>query len=324
MGHAGFFGIGAYIQAVMTTFNLMPIKQARFADIFYSLSNSHNILEKFGQGFTLIFKGFVELLASCGLLVGGKNIYGADVLVFPPGIALLAAVCITVLIAFLIGMPVLKLKGHYLAMATLGFGIIIHTLVVSIDIFGLADGIHSVPPFPLLPGIEVSGKIDARIGNYYIAAFVLVVGVILALNLIHSRIGRALRAIHGNEQAASSLGINASRYKLLTFVASAVFAAIGGAFLVHYNGGIGPSDIDVMKSVRYVAIVAAGGMDSLWGVLYMGFFLNFISLRGVFGSFDDIFFACILIVIMLFLPKGLIRMSYVESLRNKIFKRMKN
>ena len=80
------------------------------------------------------------------------------------------------------------------------------------------------------------------------------------------------------------MGVNTAKYKLNIFVLSAVFAAVAGVLLTHYNGGIGPSEASVMKSVRYVAIVAIGGMANLWGALIMGFLLNFLSLRGYFGS----------------------------------------
>ena len=131
--------------------------------------------------------------------------------------------------------------------------------------------------------------------------------MVLAINLVHSRVGRALRSIHESEEAAHSLGINTYRYKLATFVLSAVFAAVGGALLTHYNGSIGPSEATVMKSVRYVAIVAVGGMANLWGALVMGVLLNFLSLRGVFGHYDDAVFGAILIAMMLFAPQGLLR-----------------
>jgi branched-chain amino acid transport system permease protein len=292
MGHAGFFGIGAYVQAVITTYDLTPFRDT----------------------------GFVSFLHSIGFLIEGKNVYGTSILYASPWIALVLALLITAGIAFLIGIPVLKLKGHYLAMATLGFSIIIYSLVYSIDLLGSADGKSGVPPFTLFPGVEVSGRMDARIGNYYIAAVVLVLGLLVALHLVHSRVGRALRAIHGNQPAAESLGINASRYKLYTFVLSAVFAALGGCFLAHYNAAIGPTDIDVMKSVRFVAVVAVGGMDSLWGVVYAGIILNFISLREVFKGFDDVFFACILIVVMLILPRGLFRFSYIRVIGDNLRK----
>ena len=99
------------------------------------------------------------------------------------------------------------------------------------------------------------------------------------------------------------------------FVLSAALAALGGVFLTHYNGGIGPSEASVMKSVRYVAIVAVGGMANLWGALFMGVLLNFLSLRGSFGSYDDAVFGLILLAIMLFAPDGLLRAEFVRRLR---------
>jgi branched-chain amino acid transport system permease protein len=111
------------------------------------------------------------------------------------------------------------------------------------------------------------------------------------------------------------MGINTARYKLYTFVLSAVFAAIAGVLLTHYTGGISPSDAGVMKSVRYVAIVAIGGMASLWGALAMGGVLNFLSLRGLFGSYDDAVFGAILIIIMLFAPEGVLRLTLWSKLK---------
>ena len=111
------------------------------------------------------------------------------------------------------------------------------------------------------------------------------------------------------------VGVNTARYKLATFVLSAVFAAVGGIFLTHYNGGIGPSEATSIKSVRYVAVVAVGGMDNLWGALFMSMLLNFLSLRGYFGNYDDAVFAAILLVIMLFFPDGLLRAPGLRNLR---------
>ena len=88
----------------------------------------------------------------------------------------------------------------------------------------------------------------------------------------------------------------------------AVFASFAGVLLTHYNGGIGPSEASIMKSVRYVAIVAVGGMANLWGALIMGVVLNFLSLRGLFGSYDDAVFGLILILIMLFAPGGILNL----------------
>ncbi len=278
LGHAGFFAIGGYLSAALTTRSLVPFKEA----------------------------ALVRLLDSCGLLHAGKDLYGAELLVVTPWAAAVFAVLVAALIAVAIGIPVLKLKGHYLAMATLGFGIIIYRLVLATPWFGEADGISGVPPFQLFSGVTVSGETSVRIMNYYLAWGVLLSGLVLLINLMQSRIGRALRAIHGSEEAADAMGVNIARFKLQTFVLSAVFAAIAGVLLTHYNGGIGPSEAGVMKSVRYVAIVAVGGMAHLWGAMFMGVLLNFLSLRGVFGSYDDAVFGLILIVIMLFAPDGIL------------------
>ena len=297
LGHAGFFAIGGYLAAALTTRNLIPFQDTSIV-------------------------GFLDRL---GLLMNSQDMYGEQLLTVQPWAACLFALALTVLIAFLIGIPVLKLKGHYLAMATLGFGTIIHRIVLATPYFGEADGISDVPGFTLLPKVGgvgplmVSGDFNARVANYYIACLLLIVGMVLLLNLIDSRIGRALRAIHGSEEAAEAMGINTSRAKLHVFVLSAVYAALAGVFLVHYNGSIGPGEAGVMKSVRYVALVAVGGMANLWGAMTMGIVLTFLSMRGVFGSYDDAVFGLILIVIMLFAPEGIMALrlpSLVNRFRN--------
>ncbi|MFZ5797941.1 MAG: branched-chain amino acid ABC transporter permease [Desulfobulbus sp.] len=278
IGHAGFFAIGGYLSSALT---------------------SHDFSAHAG---TL----FMRTLDRAGLLLHHQSLYGESLLSFQPWLAFAIAVAVAILIAFLLGIPVLKLKGHYLAMATLGFGIIIYRIVLAAEFFGEADGISEVPPFILLPGLSVSGDFAARVQNYYIAWGLLLAGMLLLLNLINSRTGRALRAIHGSEEAAEAIGVNTARAKLYTFVLSAAFAAVAGSFLAHFNGGIGPSEASVMKSVRYVAIVAVGGMANLWGAMAMGILLNFMSLRGMFGSYDDAVFGAILILIMLFAPQGIL------------------
>ncbi|BCO07956.1 branched-chain amino acid ABC transporter permease [Desulfolithobacter dissulfuricans] len=287
IGHAGFFAIGGYIGAALTTHNLLAMQDS----------------------------GMVQWLGRLGVLMAGQDLYGEQLLVVSPWAACIAAVSVAALIAFVLGIPVLKLKGHYLAMATLGFGTIIYRIVLASEYFGEADGISEVPGFTILPalgglgGLTVSGSFDHRVENYYIAWAMLIIGLVLLLNLIDSRVGRALRAIHGSEEAAEAMGIDTARFKLNVFVLSAVYAALAGVFLTHYNGGIGPSEASVMKSVRYVALVAVGGMANLWGTLIMGVVLTFLSLRGIFGSYDDAVFGAILILVMLFAPDGILSLN---------------
>jgi branched-chain amino acid transport system permease protein len=216
-----------------------------------------------------------------------------------------AAVIITAAAALLVGLPVLRLRGHYLAMATLAFGIIVSRILLGTPLFGGADGLADVPAFRLFAGLVITGRKAMRVQNFYIAWGLVALACLLSVNLLHSRVGRALRAIHGNEDAASAMGVDVSRYKLAAFVLSAILAGVGGACLTHFNGGIGPGEAGVMKSVRYVALVAAGGMGSLWGTLAVSAGLTFLSLRGAFGLYDDAVFGGILVAIMLFAPNGL-------------------
>jgi branched-chain amino acid transport system permease protein len=280
LGQAGFFAIGGYVSAVLTTLKLDSAAPAS------------------------------RFLARLGILAERADLYDNVLLGVSPWAALLGAVLATGLVALLIGLPVIRLKGHYLAMATLGFGLIVFRVVLGTRLLGEADGIGGVPALPLF-GLEVTGGRAHRVESYYVAWALVLAALLLTVNLIHSRVGRALRSMHGGEEAANALGVDTARYKLAVFVAGAVFAGVAGAFLTHYNGGIGPSEASSMKSVRYVAIVAVGGMDNLWGTLLAGAVLNFISLRGYLGSYDDAFFAAILIAAMLFFPDGLLRRARV-------------
>jgi branched-chain amino acid transport system permease protein len=264
--------------------------------------------------YTLVALGLCLLMGYAGQVsmghagffaIGG---YSASVLAtvgIASWVTLPSAVAITAAAALLVGLPVLRLRGHYLAMATLAFGIIVSRILLGTPLFGGADGLANVPALRLFAGLFITGRRALRVQNYYISWGLVTLALLVSINLVRSRAGRALRAIHGNEEAASAMGVDVPRYKLATFVLSAVFAGVGGACLAHFNGGIGPGEASVMKSVRYVALVAAGGMGSLGGTLVVSAALSFLSLRGAFGLYDDAVFGAILVAIMLFAPDGL-------------------
>jgi branched-chain amino acid transport system permease protein len=276
MGQAGFFAIGGYASSFISTRNLEASASA----------------------------ALVKLLDAAGLLVRGTDSYGAALLSPSPAFACVCAIILAAAVAALIGIPVLRLRGHYLAMATLGFGIVIEKIVRGTKALGGADGLSNVPAFVVLPGLAVTGARSGRAANFTIAWTVLAFGLLLLVNLVRSRSGRALRALHDGEEAAGAMGVDTASYKLKVFILGAVYAAVAGILLTHYNGSIGPGEANIMKSVRYVAIVAVGGMANLTGTLVAGLVLNFLSLRGVFGSFDDAVFGSILILVMLVAPEG--------------------
>jgi branched-chain amino acid transport system permease protein len=289
LGQAGFLAIGGYTSAFLTTFDLSPHRG----------------------------RALVSVLQRLHLASARPDLFGGEVLSLSPWVAFAVAVVLGATVAVSLGVPVLRLRGHSLAMATLAFGTIVSSIAVGTQGLGAADGLSGVPPFVLLPGLRVGGGAADRVENYYLAWGVVVLAVLLLLNLVHSRAGRALGAIHGDEDAARAMGVDAAALKLRAFVLSGVLAAVAGVMLTHFNGGIGPSEASAMKSVRYVAIVAVGGMGSLWGTLSAGAVLSFLSLRGYFGSYDDAVFGGILVLVMLFSPDGVLHAD-VRSLAARL------
>jgi branched-chain amino acid transport system permease protein len=287
LGHAGFLAIGGYASAVVSTANLLPLAGSPL----------------------------VAAVVAAGLASRSVDLYGAEVLRLAPWLGPLLGLAAAAAAALLLGLPSLRLRGHYLAMATLSFGIIVYRIVIGTPALGAADGIPDIPALQIAAGIAVTGRKTMRVQNYYLAWALVALGLALILNLARSRPGRALRAIHGDEEAAAALGVNTGRAKLAAFVMGALYAALAGSLAAHYNGNIGPGEASVMKSVHYVALVAAGGMGNAGGVLAVSTLLTFLSLRGVFGLYDDAVFAAILVAIMLFAPGGLFRALRLSARR---------
>lgn len=276
LGHAAFFAIGGYTTAVLTTHNLLPFQET----------------------------AWVQWLQGARLLTRREDAMGGALLTATPWASFGVAMVATFLMAHLIGWPALRLKGHYLAMATLGFGMIVNKIVVGIPWLGAADGITGVPEWDLGWGVLISGRKPVRFTNFYLASGLVLMFLVVSRNLVRSRVGRALQAIHDRETAANAMGIPTAKYRLKIFTASALMAAVAGVFFAHYTGGIGPSEASVLKSVRYVALAAVGGMANLWGVTVMTIAINFGSLRGWFGTYDNAVFGALLILIISVAPEG--------------------
>lgn len=217
-------------------------------------------------------------------------------------LALGAGAVATGIVAYLVARPILRLKGHYLAMATLAFGIIV-SLVLNREIWltGGPDGI-TVPTLRL-------GDMRLRSAEtwYWITGGALVVVTYLALNLVHSPSGRAIRALHGSEVAAETLGIDVARTKTMVFVLSAVIAAIAGSLFAHADRFITPNEAGFLRSVELVTMVVLGGMASTFGAIVGAALLTVLpqALAG-FDEFKHIVLGAILVGTMIFLPKGLV------------------
>lgn len=218
------------------------------------------------------------------------------------GWSMLAAVGLTAVVSALVGLPSLKLKGHYLAMATLGFGIILSILFTeTVDITGGPAGFVGIPRLSLF-GWELTRDIAV----YRFVVVMLCVMVWLSFNLIHSRLGRALRALHTSEKAAQAMGVDIANHKLFVFVLSAVFSAASGAIYAHYLTFIAPASFGFTFSVELIVMVVLGGMVSIPGAIVGAFFITVLpEFLRAFENVEILLFGLILILSMMFMPDGL-------------------
>jgi branched-chain amino acid transport system permease protein len=236
----------------------------------------------------------------------GLGAYGSAILTarygWPPLAALAAASLGVALLAYLVGRPILRLRGHYLAMATLGLGVIISIVVANEDQFtGGPDGM-SVPPLTVF-GAALSGEKPW----YWLVGALLLLAVWLALNLIESPMGRALRALHGSEVAAEMIGVDSARHKLAAFVLSAAFAGAAGALTAHYAGFITPSHTSFLHSIELVTMVVFGGMASTFGAVVGAAVLTTLpQLLTVFKEYEMVVFGAVMMLTMIFMPRGLV------------------
>ncbi len=243
LGHAAFFGMGAYASAILTT--------------------------RFG---------------------------------WPSLVALVASLLAVGALAWLFARPILRLRGHYLAMATLGFGVIVHVILVqATDWTGGPDGLSGIPALNLL-GWQVDG--DLQWYGVMMGAMLLVLW--LSLNLVDSQVGRALRAVHGSEFAAQMMGVDTGRAKTQVFVVSALFAAFAGSLFAHQQAFVSPDSFNLIVSVELVTMVVLGGMASTFGAACGAIALTFLQ-QGlvVFEDYEMLIHGALLMAVMIFLPQGL-------------------
>lgn len=228
-----------------------------------------------------------------------------------PWLALLIALMLTLVVAYLIGKPTLKLKGHYLALATVAFNIIVYTFFVSFyTLTGGASGLTGIPKLSLF-GFTLTSHVA-----YYFLVWLVVLGIFLfSLNIVHSPVGRVLRGIHDSEIATIIQGVDVSKYKIQVFVLSAVFASLAGSLYAHFVNFIAPPTFYVTKSIMFLMMVVIGGAHSLWGALLGAIIITVLGESiGLFipqslhtgGEVELIFYGLMLILVIMFLPKGLI------------------
>jgi len=251
LGHAGFFAIGAYTQAVLVTE------------------------------------------------------YGTNSLV-----ASVIAVAVTMAAAVLVGLPLLRLRGHYFALATLGFGIIVSVVATESDFLGATSGIFGIekPTFN-------ARTYDSASEYLLLLGPVVVVGLLLARNVVQSRIGRALAAVNDSEVAAESLGVNAYRLRLQVLVLSAAYASVAGTAFAHWLAVVNPNAANFPLSIKFLLISVLGGLGTVWGAVVGALAVEGLDevlgrlipkvVPGATGEVELIGFGIALTAVVIFLPGGI-------------------
>jgi branched-chain amino acid transport system permease protein len=254
-----------------------------------------------------LFIGYAGQISLGHAAFFGLGAYGSAILTMVFAMPPVAAMALTAggvgLSALGIGIPTLRLSGHYLAMATLGFNIVVHNVLIQWDrVTGGPSGLSGVPPFAVL-GMAVQGEVP----QYYLLWGAAMIALTLSLNLVRSGVGRGLAALAEDEVSAAAMGVDVRRGKIAIFTVSAVFASIGGSLFAHYMGTITPDTFGIFASIDFVTMVVIGGMGSLWGGLAGATLVTLLPhLLGPVQDSRDIIYGLIVVAILLVLPRGFV------------------
>jgi branched-chain amino acid transport system permease protein len=292
------------------------------SDVLIQFGINALLLAVLAQGWSII-GGYTGYPSFGNSVFYGLGSYGVAIAMvqwnLPFALGMIFGVVFAVGFAFLLGIPVLRLKGHYFAIATLGVGIAVRELVNNLDCVGLPGG--GTPFFCLggasgiiLPPVRRS-EVQASNLSFYIGALALLALGTGALWLLgRSKFGYGLRAIRENEEAASVMGVNTTRFKVAAFTLAAVWTGLAGATQGLVNGSVLPdqtSIFDPYRSLEVIIICLIGGVGTTWGPAIGAFTLYAVqeALNGIFGAGDwrPIFFGAIVILLILFLPRGVVQ-----------------
>jgi branched-chain amino acid transport system permease protein len=262
-----------------------------------------NAITTMGLSLLIGYAGQISLGHAAFLGIGA---YASGILTTRYGLhplaAFLSGALLSAGIAVLVGKPTLRLKGHYMAVATLGFGEIVFIAFNELSsLTGGPSGLSNIPP------LSFGGVVLEGIPFLYLVWGVVFAILAFSLNVINSRVGRALRALHGSELAANAMGVDAARYKLKVFVLSAVYASMAGSLYAHFLAFISPNAFSLMFSILLLMMVVIGGSQTLWGAVVGAAILTLLPeyLRSL-EDFEVLAYGAILLAVLLFMPQGIL------------------
>jgi branched-chain amino acid transport system permease protein len=287
------------------------------------------LLDKHGLSMAIMIGLYTIVTVGLNLLMGyggqislaqaaffGIGAYSSGILTVKfhqsPWLALLVGLLLTAAVAYLVGIPTLRLREQYLALATAGIGIVIYILLVEASPF--TGGPSGLPGIPELAIGGFAFKDDLR--YYYLVLSVTALVIWMAQNVLNSRHGRALRALHTSEVAAAAMGVNTAGLKLQVFILSALYASLAGSLYAHYVTFIAPASFNYAESIHFATMAVIGGAASIWGGLFGAGFVVILTellrkvlpllIPGARGDVETVFFGLLLVLVLIFLPEGLL------------------
>ena len=303
LGQAGFMLLGAY------TYGILMVPLAAKDQVYYLFGGS---AVKF------------SLPDLFGGIFGSGGFGGAVSLVLSVLVALILAGCVAALFAWLIGLPVLRLKSDYLAIATLGFAEILRAIFQWQKLGPVTNGANMIKSFPTFTDFNISGKNGSVV--LYLSTFVpfliAIICIAIIVLLINSTYGRAFKAIRDDEVAAEAMGINLAKHKMLSFVTSSFFAGVGGALFAMYVANAQAKVFTATMTYEILLIVVIGGIGSISGSCIATFlyvacsvgWLRFLDSETFIGNFKlpllrsgfrMVVFSVVIMIVVLFFRKGI-------------------
>ena len=257
------------------------------------MSVSLNLINGYTGQFSLGHAGFMAVGAYVGVVCTSN--FGLPLIA-----ALLAGAAAAGLLGFMIGLPTLRLRGDYLAIATLGLGEIIRIVIMNIEYVGGAAGFKGIK----------------HLTDFTWVFFVMLFTLFFIKNFVNSTHGRACIAIRENEIAAEAMGVNTTKYKVMAFTIGAAFAGVAGGLFAHQFYLISPNSFTFLASFNYLIMVVLGGMGSITGSIAGAFVVTFISAAlAAWPEFRMIIYALALILLMFYRPQGLFGYMEITNLK---------
>ena len=234
-----------------------------------------------------------------------------------PLLAMVGGMGLSAAVAWCMGRPILALKEYYLAMATLALNEIVVTLIVGMqELTGGASGLRDIPSFSIA-GLTFGN----HVAYYYFVWAIVILTVICSLVIVRSPFGRTLLAIHSDETAAKTFGIDCAKYKVRVYVLSAIFASLAGSLFAHYMGFLAPDDFGVNTSINMLVMLFLGGTGTIFGPALGAIFLKFLpEVTYQFQDYEMLMNGVILIIVLVFMPRGIY--GLLTSIRKRIFSKV--